>query len=252
MSMATCSSASRGERSQKVSGSTWRTGFLSGPWYSHAATWQKLLSSRSASPSSVWNSSRKWPPQDSRRSSASRTHQLGELEEIRQAPGVFRGRVQLGAFSHDLHVLPKLLAERRDLGERFGQAPLVSGHAALVPHDLSELAVERRRRTVAFDTQERGVSARDVGFRAPHLGVIGGDRFEPVRREIVPDGVRNDEVTVGQTLHERRRAEPVRAVIRKVGLADDVQARKRRHEIVVDPEPAHRVVHAGKMRIGTL
>jgi len=50
------------------------------------------------------------------------------------------------------------------------------------------------------------------------------------------------EVAVGQALHERRRAEPVGSLVGEVRLAQHEQAGHVAHEVVVDPEPAHRVV----------
>ena len=63
--------------------------------------------------------------------------------------------------------------------------------------------------------------------------------------EVVADGVGDDEVAVGQPLHQRARAEPVGAVIGEVRLAEHVQAGHVAHQVVVDPEPAHRVVDGG-------
>ena len=54
--------------------------------------------------------------------------------------------------------------------------------------------------------------------------------------------VRNDEVAVRQTLHQRARAEAVCAVVREVGLAKHMQSRNGAHQVVVNPEAAHRVV----------
>ena len=56
---------------------------------------------------------------------------------------------------------------------------------------------------------------------------------------------RQDEVAVREPLHQRRRAQPVGAVVGEVRLADRVQPRDRRHQVVVDPQPAHRVVRGG-------
>ena len=60
--------------------------------------------------------------------------------------------------------------------------------------------------------------------------------------EIVRQRVRDDEVAVRQPLHQRARAEAIRAVIREVGFAEDVQAGDGAHQVVVDPQAAHRVV----------
>ncbi len=64
-----------------------------------------------------------------------------------------------------------------------------------------------------------------------------------VPREVVVDGRREDEVAVGEALHQGGGAEAVGAVVGEVGLADREQARDGGLEVVVDPETAHRVVH---------
>ena len=75
------------------------------------------------------------------------------------------------------------------------------------------------------------------------------------RREVVADRVRQHEVTVGESLHQRRRAESVGAVIREVDFASRIETGDRGHQLVVDPQPAHRVVtggvhaHRGRVRI---
>ena len=74
-------------------------------------------------------------------------------------------------------------------------------------------------------------------------GASSGDRGELGAGEVVADGGRQHEVAVGQALHQRRGAEPVRAVVGEVRLADHEQARDGALQVVVDPQPAHRVVH---------
>ena len=59
------------------------------------------------------------------------------------------------------------------------------------------------------------------------------------------DGVRNHEIAVGQTLHQRARAKAISAVIGKVGFAEHEQARDRAHQIVIHPRPTHRVMDSG-------
>ena len=77
--------------------------------------------------------------------------------------------------------------------------------------------------------------------------VVGaGDRLVEHRGEVRGDRVRQHEVAVGQALHQRRGAEAVGAVVGEVGLAGAVQAGDRGHQLVVDPQPAHRVV-AGRV-----
>ena len=57
------------------------------------------------------------------------------------------------------------------------------------------------------------------------------------------DGVREDEIAVGEALHQRAGAEAVRTVVGEVGLPDDEQAGKVAHQIVIHPQAAHRVMH---------
>ena len=72
--------------------------------------------------------------------------------------------------------------------------------------------------------------------------MIGRRPFAHLSGEIIRQGVGQNKIAVGQTLHERARAEPIRAVIGKVRFADDEQARDVAHQIVINPQPAHRVM----------
>ena len=74
---------------------------------------------------------------------------------------------------------------------------------------------------------------------------IGTGCVAEQRREVVADRVRQHEVAVGEALHERRRAEPVRALVGEVRLAEHEQPGQVAHQVVVDPQPAHRVVDGG-------
>ena len=73
--------------------------------------------------------------------------------------------------------------------------------------------------------------------------VIGRHSRQNVARQVVADRVRNDEVAVCQPLHQRTRAEAVRAVIREVRFTQHMKARQGAHEVVIHPEAAHRVVN---------
>ena len=58
----------------------------------------------------------------------------------------------------------------------------------------------------------------------------------------MPHGVGEDEVAVGQALHQGGGPEAVGAVVGEVRLPAHQEPRDRAHEVVVHPEPAHRVV----------
>ena len=157
---ATCSCAVRGGRTRTRAASLWSSGAVPTPVNSHAATYEKCSSSRSASPSSVWCSTRKWPPQLSSRCSASRHEQLAELEEVGDAAGLLERLVERRRSPSTLHVGVELLAERGDLGERLLEGLLAARHAAVVPQHVAELAVEVVDRALAVDREEALASGR--------------------------------------------------------------------------------------------
>ena len=85
---------------------------------------------------------------------------------------------------------------------------------------------------------------RVASTAAATSGCAGSGRSRAgVAGEVVVEGGGEDEVAVGQALHERGRAEPVGAVVGEVGLADREQPRHRGLEVVVHPQAAHGVVH---------
>ena len=69
--------------------------------------------------------------------------------------------------------------------------------------------------------------------------------FSDLAGEIVRQSVGEDEIAVGQSLHERAGAEAIGAVIGEIRFADDVQAGNVAHQIVIHPEAAHRVMDRG-------
>lgn len=111
--------------------------------------------------------------------------------------------------------------------------------------------MERVHRAGAVDRQELVDPVGDRLHGLDDLGRVVGDGVELVLGQVVADRDREDEVAVGQTLHQCGRTEAVRAVVGEVRLAGHVEARDGRLQVVVDPEATHRVVHGGKIRIGT-
>ena len=126
----------------------------------------------------------------------------------------------------------------------------------MLPHHVAEFAVQFDRRLLAADRQQ--LLEPPVGLRlAPlELGVVRRDHAGLHAREPVRDRVRQHEVPVGQALHQGARPEAVRPVVREVRLADDEQPVEVAHQLVVHPQPAHRVVDRGvdahRLPIGVL
>src|SRR5712691_872966 len=70
-------------------------------------------------------------------------HQFGQLEEIGDASCFFQGLIHLFAAAENTHVAPVQLAQATDFVPRFLQTIGAARPAAVLPHDISELAMER-------------------------------------------------------------------------------------------------------------
>lgn len=171
-------------------------------------------------------------------------HELGELQVVDDAVGLLQRLVELVAGAGDLDAAPELLADLRDPVERLAQPLLGAGHAAVLPHEFTDLAVEGVGSAVAVDGEQQVQPVLGVGDDLFDSGVRGVDLVVVrVAGQVVVDGRRQDEVAVGEALHQRGSAEAVGAVVGEVGLADGEEAGDGGLEVVVDPESAHRVVH---------
>src|SRR5438477_4022884 len=132
--------------------------------------------------------------------------QLRELEIVADAAGVFEALVQIIRRARHRHVLPELLAQLRNRLERAPQALLVPRHPDVVPHDAPELAVNLADAAAPFDREQAVDLALRAARRFPERLVIGRHLRERRARDVVADGVRDDEVAVGEPLHQRARA----------------------------------------------
>ncbi len=169
-------------------------------------------------------------------------HQLGQLEVVDQPVGLLQRLVELLPGAGHLDPAPELLPQGRDPLQRAAQPGLVAGHPALVPEQFAELAVEGVGRAVAVHREDEVQPVRDLGLDRGDLLVVGRDGGQRFPGQVVVEHRRQHEVAVREALHQRARAEPVGAVVGEVGLADREQARHGGLQVVVDPEPAHRVV----------
>src|SRR5215213_1498875 len=171
--------------------------------------------------------------------------QFAEFEVVGDAAGVVEGGVQVGRVARHRHVLPELLTQCPDFADGFAQAGVAARHARLVPEHGAGGAMEIADGPASLDREQPREPVLRGRGRFPEAIVVGRYRRQRRAREVVADGVGNDEVAVGQSLHQRAGAQPVRAVIAEVGFPEHVQARQVAHQVVVDPQPAHRVVDSG-------
>ena len=79
-------------------------------------------------------------------------------------------------------------------------------------------------------------------FRFLESRIRSTDLVELGSRKVTADGVRNDKVSIGKSLHQSGCAQAVRTVVREVRFAQDKAARNRTHQVVVHPEAAHRIM----------
>ena len=167
---------------------------------------------------------------------------LGEFEVVRDAAGVLEVLVQIVRLARYGDGLPEFVAQPGDFLERVAQAPLVARHPHVVPQQLAEAPVELTRRFRPLDGEER-VDPRLYGrLRFLECVVIGRNRGKRGAGDVVRERVRDHEVAVAETLHQRARAEPVGAMVGEVRFAEDVQSRQVAHQVVVNPQAAHRVM----------
>ena len=69
-------------------------------------------------------------------------HQLGQFEVVDDAVGLLQRLVELLAGAGDLDAPPELLADLRDALQRLAQSAVGAGHAAELPHEFADFAVE--------------------------------------------------------------------------------------------------------------
>src|SRR5205823_5621513 len=129
-------------------------------------------------------------------------HELRELEEVGHAARLLERLVEILAPAADVDVVPELLAQHADLLDRVLQAGGVAGHAAAVPHEATQLAVERVHAATPVDLEELARAVGDLGPRLADRGVRRVQLGQLRLRQVVADRVREDEIAVGEPLHQ--------------------------------------------------
>ena len=150
-------------------------------------------------------------------------HQLAELQEVRHASCIFERLVEFFAAAQDSKRSSRIL---RAVPESVAIARLRPASFRAMPHS-SQTSLPSSRWNDAtvrlpFDFQEAFRLLRDTSFRFAYRRMVCVDLLELCAGEVVADGVGKHEVPICQSLHQRARTEPVRAVIGEVGFADGV------------------------------
>ena len=172
--------------------------------------------------------------------------EAGELEVVLEAEGFFEFGVHLGGAAGDVDVLEEVGLELFDFLPGGGEALFGASHAAVFPHDAAEGLVVVVDGEGALDADEVVHAGADVLLGLVEFGAFGFDFADvDLVGEVVLEGVGEDEVAVGQALHERAGAEAVGSVVGEVGFAGGEEAGDGGLQLVVDPEAAHGVVDGG-------
>ena len=132
-------------------------------------------------------------------------NKLTHGDEVAKVDGLVELDIESLLVARDTHVLVEFLTDVLQHGKSLLQTSLVAGHANVIPHNMIELFVNRVNTLVALDIVDAvdfGLNTllgllelRCVRIDVRHLYLVG---------EVVLHCIRNDEVTVGQTLHKHQ------------------------------------------------
>src|SRR6266550_2247314 len=93
------------------------------------------------------------------------TDELAQLQKIGDASSLLERLIELNVAARNVDVSPELRAQLGNPLERDLETGFVARHTAVFPHDLAELAVERRHRSLVVYGQEFLRSLRHFAFR---------------------------------------------------------------------------------------
>src|SRR6266496_4690701 len=147
-------------------------------------------------------------------------HQLSEFQKICDASSAFERLVKISIVPWDPHIVPELFAKFGNFSQRLTQSFFVARHPAFVPEKQTKLAMERIERTCPVDLEEFLNPGTNVFFRALELGRIRRWPFSHLASEIIRQCAGQNEIKIGQSLHESAGPEPVRAMIGKIRFTD--------------------------------
>src|SRR5207247_834415 len=116
-------------------------------------------------------------------------------------------------------VFPELVAQHADPSHRVLQPRGVPRHPALVPHHATELAVEGVDRLPTARAKEATDPLVHLTLNLAECRMLGVDLGGLRLGAVDADRVWQDEVAVGESLHQPARSQPVALVVGRVGLA---------------------------------
>ena len=173
-------------------------------------------------------------------------HQLRQFQKIRHSPGFFKRLVEFLARPDDVDVVPEFFAQRRNSLPDCSQALRRPGHPAVFPHQLAEFLVNRVHGPLALNTDQPGDTLVHVFLHGRERRMRSVNFFQRTGSDVIRHRIRKNEISVRKALHQRAGPKAVRAVVGKIGFPGNKKAGNRRHQLVIHPQSAHRVVDRGK------
>ena len=153
-------------------------------------------------------------------------HKLAQLHEVCNTASLFKGLIEFtNRLARNANVTPVVGAKLADHLDGLLQSRFATLHTAVFPHDLAQFLVEGIHRTGTVDRHELvNASLSRVQCLNNILGgLIQLGEVEAVC-QVVVDGVRKNEVAIGQALHQCGCTQAVCAVIREVCFTGNVEA----------------------------
>ena len=174
-------------------------------------------------------------------------NEFAHQDEVAQVDGLVEFDVHAFFRSRDEEVGLEFLAKFLHQFQTLLQSFLRATHTDVLPHNVAEFLMDGIDAALALDVHQAVDFIADSLLCLGKFGQIGADLApERLVGEVVLNRVRQNEIAVGQALHQRGSTEAVGTVVREVALADSKESRNGRLQFVIDPNAAHRVVDGGE------
>ena len=153
----------------------------------------------------------------------------------------------------DEEVLVELLADSLQELQTFLQTLLGTTHTYMLPHDVTQLLVDRVNRALTLDVHQTVNLCLNSLLGSLELGQVGRQASPQLLvGQVVLDSIGKYEVTIGQALHKSRSTQTVSTVVREVTLTDSEQTGDSGLQLIVNPNTTHCVVDSGEDHHGVI
>src|SRR5699024_543514 len=124
-------------------------------------------------------------------------YQFSQLQEVGHTARKFKVFVVVCGFAGHTNILPKLLTKLLDFRYCFLESLLFTSNAYLIPHNLSQLAVEVDHTLITLHAQQLINMVLSVFSSFIKSGVFGINVIQLDIRNVVTHSIGNNEISVG-------------------------------------------------------